>query len=136
MTVGGADAAIVAVESGAVRFTMPSLDREATPGSEHPVVVTVDGRDTAFALPDLATAAVSDAGQVDVDASGQPFRISFRVVPGTASVKPLGDPNRLQAVRHTFWFAWYSLGGMIPDTDEFLTSNCTIRPPIPSPGGA
>ena len=42
MTVGGTEAAVVAAEPGGVRFTMPAL--EAAPGSEHPVVVTVDGR--------------------------------------------------------------------------------------------
>ena len=42
VTVGGAEAALVAAEPGGVRFTMPAL--EAAPGSEHPVVVTVDGR--------------------------------------------------------------------------------------------
>jgi hypothetical protein len=100
------------------------------------VVVTVDGGDTAFALRDLAANAGSNAGKVDVEASGQPLRISFSVVPGTASVESLGDPKRLQAVRHAFWFAWYSLGGMIPDMDEFPISDRTMKPPIPSPGGA
>jgi len=100
------------------------------------VVVTVDGRDTAFALRDLAAAAGSGEGQIDVEASGLPLRISFRVVPGTASVEALADPNRLQAVRQTFWFAWYSLGGMIPDMDEFPISDRPTKTPIPSPGGA
>ena len=100
------------------------------------VVVTVDGHDTPFALRDLATAAGSGEGQVDVEASGLPLRISFRVVPGTASVEALADPDRLQAVRQTFWFAWYSLGGMIPDMDEFPISDRQNRPPVPSPGGA
>ena len=42
LTVGGAEAVVVATEPTSVRFTMPAL--EAAPGSEHPVVVTVDGR--------------------------------------------------------------------------------------------
>jgi hypothetical protein len=100
------------------------------------VVVTIDGIDTALALRDLATAAGSDEGQVDIEASGLPLRISFRVVPGTASVEALADPSRLQAVRHTFWFAWYSLGGMIPDMDDFPISDRTIETTNPSPGGA
>ena len=100
------------------------------------VVVTVDSDTTAFALRDLATAAGADAGQLDVEASGLPLRISFRVVPGTASVEALADPGRLQAVRHTFWFAWYSLRGMIPDMDEFPVSDRTTEPTIPSSGGA
>jgi hypothetical protein len=100
------------------------------------VVVTIDDQDTAFALRNLATVASTDEGQVDVDAMGMPLRISFRVVPGTASVEALADPKRLQAVRHTFWFAWYSLGGMIPDMDGFPVSDHTPETTNPSPGGA
>jgi hypothetical protein len=96
--------------------------RPLPPGPRHlkdrVVVVTVDGRNTVFALRDLAAIAEPDAGEVEVEASGLPVRISFRVVPGTAAVEPLTDPDRLQAVRHTFWFAWYALGGMIPDTAD------------------
>lgn len=42
VTVGGIEAVVAATEVGAVRFVVPPLD--AAPGSEHPVVVTVDGR--------------------------------------------------------------------------------------------
>jgi hypothetical protein len=100
------------------------------------VVVTIDDQDTAFAIRDLATAAATDEGQVDVEAMRLPLRINFRVVPGTASVEALADPERLQAVRHTFWFAWYSLGGMIPDMDGFPVSDHTPETTNPSPGGA
>jgi len=111
-----------------------------TPGPRHlkdrVVIVTVGETHAAFALRDLAASAGSDAGTVEIDVAGMPIRIRFAVAPGTAVVEPLTEENQLQAVRHTFWFAWYSFGGMIPDTDEFLISDSTIRPPIPSPGGA
>jgi uncharacterized protein (TIGR03437 family) len=42
LTVGGAEAAVLETVAEGVRFTMPPL--EAAAGSEHPVVVTVDGR--------------------------------------------------------------------------------------------
>ncbi len=81
------------------------------------VIVTVEEHDAVFALRDLATAAGTDEGTVDVEASGLPVAIRFSVAPGTAVVEPLTDPNRLQAVRHSFWFAWYAFGGMTPDTE-------------------
>ncbi len=83
------------------------------------VLVTIDGRDHAFTLSDLAVRAGSDAGSIEVEAAGLPLRIEFRIAPGTAIVEPLTAPERLEAVRHTFWFAWYAFGGMIPDTDQF-----------------
>jgi hypothetical protein len=100
------------------------------------VVVTVDGQDGIFALRDLASTTGSDEGVVDAEVAGLPVRISFNVTLGTAIVDPLADPQRLESVRHTFWFAWYSLGGMIPDKDEFPIPDRTIESPIPSPGGA
>jgi hypothetical protein len=86
------------------------------------VVVTVEDRHHAFALRDLAAIAGSGKGEVEVDAGRLPIRIDFHVAPGTATVEPLGDESLLHAVRHTFWFAWYSLGGMIPDTAEHSDS--------------
>jgi hypothetical protein len=110
------------------------------PGPRHlkdrMVIVTVGETHSAFALRDLARSAGSDAGTAEIDVAGMPIRIRFAVEPGTAVVEPLTEENQLRAVRHTFWFAWYSLGGMIPDRDEFLTSDCTKKPQIPSPGGA
>ena len=100
------------------------------------VIVTVGEFNAAFALGDLAAAAGSDAGTVDVEVAGMPIRIRFAVSTGTAAVDPLSGENRLLAVRHTFWFAWYSLGGMIPDTGEFHISDSASKPQIPSPGGA
>jgi len=82
------------------------------------VIVTVDGRHEIFALRGLAATAGADEGTVDVEAGGLPIRITFSVVLGTAFVEPLSDPQRLNAVRHSFWFAWYAFGGIIPDTDE------------------
>jgi hypothetical protein len=87
------------------------------------VIVTVDDQHEIFSLRDLAAAAGTDAGTVEVSAAGLPVAIRFSLAPGTAVVEPLTDPNRLQAVRHTFWFAWYAFGGMIPDTDDRLVSD-------------
>ncbi|MCW8984892.1 MAG: DUF3179 domain-containing protein [Thermoanaerobaculales bacterium] len=87
------------------------------------VIVTVDGRHEIFALRDLAAVVGAEQGSVDVEAAGLPLRITFRVVPGTAIVEPLTDPQRLEAVRHSFWFAWYAFGGMIPDTGELSVSD-------------
>ncbi len=78
------------------------------------VVVTVDGEDTAFPLPALAAAAGTRSGSVDVTAQGLALRIRFDADLGVADVEPLGDPDRLTAVRYTFWFAWYALGGTTP----------------------
>ena len=86
------------------------------------VIVTVDGHHEIFSLRDLAAASGTDEGTVEVEAAGLLVSIRFSVAPGTAVVKPLAEPNRLQAVRHTFWFAWYAFGGMIPDTTELLVS--------------
>ena len=114
--------------------------RPLPPGERHlkdrVVVVTVDETDAVFALKDLAAASGSDRGTVEVEAAGVPMRIRFTVAPGTAVVEPLSEPSRLNAVRHTFWFAWYSLGGMIPDMDAFQISDRELKSPIPSPGGA
>jgi hypothetical protein len=87
------------------------------------VIVTVDGRHEIFALRDLAAITGAERGAVEVEAAELPMRITFRVVPGTAIVEPLTDPQRLEAVRHSFWFAWYAFGGMIPDTDDLTVSN-------------
>jgi hypothetical protein len=87
------------------------------------VILTVDGHHEAFALRDLAALVGGDRGEADVEAAGLPVRIRFRVDPGTAIVEPLADPQRLEAVRHSFWFAWYAFGGMIPDMDDFMQSD-------------
>jgi len=86
------------------------------------VIVTVDGHHEIFSLRGLAATAGTDQGTVEVKAVGLPVSIRFSVVPGTAVVEPLADPSQLQAVRHTFWFAWYAFGGMIPDTNHLLVS--------------
>ena len=87
------------------------------------VIVTVDGHHEVFALRDLAVLVGAEHGEVEVEAAGLPLRITFRVAPGTAFVEPLATPQRLEAVRHSFWFAWYAFGGMIPDTKELLVSD-------------
>ena len=101
--------------------------RPLPPGPRHlkdrVVVVTVEEKHVVFALRDLAAAAGSDKGTIEVEAAGQTVSIRFSMAPGTAVVEPLTEPNSLQAVRHTFWFAWYAFGGMIPDTDDFSDSD-------------
>lgn len=87
------------------------------------VVVTVDGNDAIVTLRDLATAARTETGTVEVEVAGLPLAVRFSVAPGTAVVEPLTEPSRLQAVRHCFWFAWYAFGGMIPDTGDVLLSD-------------
>ena len=89
------------------------------------VIVTVDGHHEIFSLLGLAATAGTDQGTVEVKAVGLPVSIRFSVVPGTAVVEPLADPSQLQAVRHTFWFAWYAFGGMIPDRNDILVSERT-----------
>ena len=74
------------------------------------VVVTVDGKDSWFALARLATAVGSNEGVYETEASGLPIRIRFRLHPGTVIVEPLSAEQQLQGVRSTFWFAWYALG--------------------------
>jgi hypothetical protein len=100
------------------------------------VIVTVDGTDSAFALRDLAARAGAASDEVEVEVSGLPLRISFRLHPGTALVDPLKEPVRLEAVRHAFWFAWYSLAGMIPGMDEMPGPGTTVKSPTTTPGGA
>jgi hypothetical protein len=100
------------------------------------VIVTIDGSDHAIALRDLAKHAGADTGVVDMRDSGLPARFTFSLVPGTATVEPASDSHRIEAVRHTFWFAWYSLGGMIPDTGQFPQSERQNSSVITSPGGA
>jgi hypothetical protein len=78
------------------------------------VIVTVDGEDAAFSLPALAEAAGTRSGSFEVAAHGLPLRIQFDADLGVAGVEPLGEPNRLTAVRYSFWFAWYALGGTTP----------------------
>lgn len=99
---------------------LPSSDNNQL--KDRMVIVTVDGHHEMFSLRRLAQATGADEGTVELEAAGLPIAIRFSVVPGTAVVEPLTTPDRLQAVRHTFWFAWYAFGGMIPDTDDPLAS--------------
>jgi hypothetical protein len=78
------------------------------------VIVTVDGEDAVFALADLAAAAATPAGSYEVRVRDLPLRISFDVAVGVADVEPFDEPERLQAVRSAFWFAWYALEGTVP----------------------
>ena len=100
------------------------------------VVVTVADHHQAFALRDLAAAIGSDEGVIETEVAGLAVRISFRLVPGTAVIESLDDRRPLRAARYTFWFAWYSLGGMIPDMDEIPASEHIEEMPITPPGGA
>jgi hypothetical protein len=78
------------------------------------VIATVDGEDSVFALPDLAAAAGAPAGSYEVTVRGLPLRISFDAAVGVADIEPLAEPERLEAVRWAFWFAWFSLEGTVP----------------------
>jgi hypothetical protein len=78
------------------------------------LIITVDGEDVAFSLSQLAAAVGTPAGSYEVTVRDLPLRISFDAVVGVADVEPLADPQRLQAVRSAFWFAWYSLEGTVP----------------------
>jgi len=73
------------------------------------VIITVDGEDAAFPLPALAAAAGTRSGSFEVAVQGLPLRIQFDTDLGVADVEPLGDPDRLTAVRYSFWFAWYAI---------------------------
>jgi hypothetical protein len=78
------------------------------------VIVTVGGEDAAFPLPALAAAAGTRSGSLEVTVQGLALRIQFDADLGVADVEPLGDSDRLTAVRFSFWFAWYALGGTTP----------------------
>ena len=78
------------------------------------VIITVDGEDAAFPLPALAAAAGTRSGSSEVTVQGLPLRIQFDADLGVADVEPLIDSDRLKAVRYSFWFAWYALGGTTP----------------------
>ncbi len=78
------------------------------------VIVTVDGEDAALPLPALATAAGARSGSFEVTTNGLALLIRFDADLGVADVEPLGDPDRLTAVRYAFWFSWYALGGTTP----------------------
>ncbi len=73
------------------------------------VIVTVDGEDTAISLPSLAAAAGARSGSVKVMVQGLALRLRFDADLGVADVEPLGEPDRLTAVRYAFWFAWYAI---------------------------
>jgi hypothetical protein len=95
------------------------------------VVVTVDGTDVPFALPHLAQAAGDASGEIEVEAAGLPLRIRFRLDPGVATVEPLSDPTRLQAIRYAFWFAWHAMAEK-PSTQQESVSD--LRSPGPKKG--
>ncbi len=78
------------------------------------VIVTIDGEDTAMALPALAAATGARAGSLELTVQGMALRIGFDVDLGVATVEPLGEPDRLTAIRYAFWFAWYALEGTTP----------------------
>ena len=78
------------------------------------VIITIDGEDTAIALQALAAAAGTRSGSLELTVQDLALRIGFDVDLGVATVEPLGEPNRLTAVRYAFWFAWYALEGTTP----------------------
>ena len=78
------------------------------------VIITIEGEDAAFPLPALAEAAGTRSGSFEVTVQGLALLIRFDADLGVADVEPIGDPDRLTAVRYSFWFAWYALGGTTP----------------------
>jgi hypothetical protein len=79
------------------------------------VAATVNGVETAFALPQLAELAGHKQGNVEVEVAGVTLRIDFRLEPKVAVVTTPTDPQALTSVRYALWFAWYAFGGTIPD---------------------
>jgi hypothetical protein len=92
------------------------------------IVLTIDGVDLAFALPHLAQDASGKGGEIEVNASGLPLRIRFRLDPGVATVEPLSDSARLQAIRYAFWFAWHAMAGAPPQPPTSVSNLTEIRP--------
>ena len=78
------------------------------------IIVTIDGEDTAISLPALAAAAGTRSGSLELTVQGLALRIGFDVDLGVATVEPLGEPNRLTAIRYAFWFAWFYIEGTTP----------------------
>jgi hypothetical protein len=127
--------------SDLLHFPVRPLPPEDSPQlKDRVVVLTVDGRDHVFTLRGLASITGSDEGEVEVEVGALPVRVDFGVVPGTAIVDSPDDPTRLEAVRHTFWFAWYALERTIPDNIHATGSGDTPLDNGPTttttPGGA
>jgi hypothetical protein len=78
------------------------------------VIVTIDGEDTAIALPALAAAVGTRSGSLELTVRGLALRILFDADLGVADVAPLAEPDRLTAIRYAFWFAWFSIEGTVP----------------------
>ncbi len=78
------------------------------------VVITVNGEDSVYGLPQLAAAIGKKRGVIEISVADLPIRLSFDAEIGTASAEVPSDPSRLQGVRLAFWFAWYALEGTIP----------------------
>ena len=79
------------------------------------VAVTVNGVDTAFALPQLAELAGQSPGTVEVEVAGVILHIDFSLDPKVAVVTTQTDQEALTSVRYALWFAWFAFGGTIPD---------------------
>jgi len=92
------------------------------------VVVTIDGTDVSFALPHLARAAGDASGEIEVEASGLPLRIRFRLDPGVATVESPSDPSRLRAIRYAFWFAWHAMAEKPPGPQKPVSESSGFRP--------
>jgi hypothetical protein len=117
------------------------LPPQGSPGlKERLVVVSVGSGDRAFTLRGLASIAGADEGVVETEIGGVRVRVDFSVAPGTAIVVPLEDAMQLEAVRHTFWFAWYALKRTIPDTIRATGAGEAVSASGPTttttPGGA
>ena len=101
--------------SGLLRFPVDPLPpEEGLSLKDRLVIITIDGENTAMALPALAAAAGTRSGSLELVVQDLILRIGFDADLGVASVEPLGDSDRLTAVRYAFWFAWFSIEGTVP----------------------
>ncbi len=104
--------------SDLLRFPVDPLPPGDRALKDRLVVVTVNGEHAVFSLSDLAAQAGANEASTQVEIQGVPLRINFDSVLGVANVTPVEESESLQAVRYTFWFAWYALNhsqkGTIP----------------------
>lgn len=78
------------------------------------VILTIDGEDTVLPLPALAEAAGSRAGSTEITIGDLPITIRFDTDLGVARGEAPSAPERLEAVRYAFWFAWFSHKRTVP----------------------
>jgi hypothetical protein len=95
--------------SNLLRFPVDPLPPDQGRLKERLVVVTVDGNNVDLSFSKLATEAGKHRESMQIDVLGLPLKIDFDTDLGVAEVKAVETPERLEAVRYTFWFAWYAM---------------------------